>query len=45
MPAGVVAAFHPYSQLGAALVAPTQLWVTVAAYLNWSIVQLNTKPQ
>eukprot|EP00891_Asterochloris_glomerata_P007484 jgi/Astpho2/7484/e_gw1.00114.177.1_t len=43
--AGVVAAFHPYSQLGAALVAPTQLWVTVAAYLNWSIVQLNTKPQ
>ena len=42
MGAGVIGSFHPYSPLAAALVAPTQLWVTVAAKLNYDIVKLNT---
>ncbi|KAL0018447.1 hypothetical protein WJX77_010436 [Trebouxia sp. C0004] len=40
--AGVIGSFHPFSPLAAALVAPTQLWVTVAAKLNYDIVKLNT---
>lgn len=40
--AGVVGTFHPFSPLAAALVAPTQLWVTIAAKLNYDIVKLNT---
>ncbi|KAL3148375.1 hypothetical protein ABBQ38_013831 [Trebouxia sp. C0009 RCD-2024] len=39
--AGTIAAFHPFSPLAAALVAPTQLWVTIAAKLNYDIVRLN----
>ncbi len=42
MGAGVIGSFHPFSPLAAALVAPTQLWVTVAAKLNYDIVKLNT---
>ena len=30
------------SPLAALLVAPTQVWVTIAAKLNWDIVQLNS---
>ena len=39
--AGTIATFQPFSPLAAALVAPTQLWVTIAAKLNYDIVQLN----
>lgn len=39
--AGTIAAFQPFSPLAAALVAPTQLWVTIAAKLNYDIVRLN----
>lgn len=41
MSAGTIATFQPFSPLAAALVAPTQLWVTIAAKLNYDIVQLN----
>lgn len=41
--AGVVGTFQPFSPLAAALVAPTQLWVTVAAKLNYDIVRLNMR--
>ena len=40
-PAGTIAAFHPVSRTAALLMAPTQLWVTIAAKLNYDIVQLN----
>lgn len=30
------------SPLAALLFAPTQVWVTIAAKLNWDIVQLNS---
>ena len=43
--AGVIGSFHPFSPLAAALVAPTQLWVTVAAKLNYDIVKLNTEQE
>lgn len=43
--AGIVGTFHPFSPLAAALVAPTQLWVTIAAKLNYDIVKLNTPKQ
>jgi len=39
--AGTIAAFQPVSPVAAALMVPTQLWVTVAAKLNWDIVRLN----
>jgi TspO/MBR family len=40
---GSTASFYPISQLAALLMVPTQIWVTVAAKLNWDIVKLNTK--
>ncbi|KAF6256064.1 TspO/MBR-related protein [Scenedesmus sp. NREL 46B-D3] len=43
--AGSIASFAQVSPLAAALFAPTQVWVTVAAKLNWDIVKLNTKKQ
>lgn len=39
--AATIASFYPVSPLAAALMAPTQLWVTVAAKLNWDLVRLN----
>ena len=39
--AGTIATFQPFSPLAAALVAPTQLWVTVTAKLNYDIARLN----
>ncbi|KAF8071227.1 crtK-2 [Scenedesmus sp. PABB004] len=39
--AASIAAFARVSPLAAALFAPTQVWVTIAAKLNWDIVQLN----
>ena len=39
--AASIASFAQVSPLAAALFAPTQLWVTVAAKLNYDIVQLN----
>lgn len=43
--AGSIASFAQVSPLAAALFAPTQVWVTIAAKLNWDIVKLNTKKQ
>lgn len=39
--AGSIASFYPISPLAAWLMAPTQIWVTIAAALNFSIVNLN----
>ena len=40
-PPGTIASFHPVSKLAAMLMVPTQIWVTIAAKLNWDIVKLN----
>ncbi|KAI8467911.1 MAG: TspO/MBR-related protein [Monoraphidium minutum] len=40
--AGSIASFHPISPLASLLFAPTQVWVTIAAKLNYDIVKLNT---
>eukprot|EP00879_Flechtneria_rotunda_P004791 GHRR01005063.1.p1 GENE.GHRR01005063.1~~GHRR01005063.1.p1 ORF type:complete len:178 (+),score=42.45 GHRR01005063.1:103-636(+) len=40
--AGSIASFYTVSPLAAALFAPTQVWVTIAAILNHDIVKLNT---
>ncbi|CAK0751704.1 hypothetical protein CVIRNUC_002088 [Coccomyxa viridis] len=40
--AGTIASFNAIEPAAAALMVPTQIWVTVAAKLNWDIVQLNT---
>jgi hypothetical protein len=40
-PAAGIASFATVSPLAAALFAPTQVWVTVAAKLNYDIVALN----
>lgn len=39
--AGSVASFYSVSKLAAALLAPTQVWVTIAALINVRIWQLN----
>ncbi|EFN54605.1 hypothetical protein CHLNCDRAFT_24614, partial [Chlorella variabilis] len=39
--AASIAAFSQVSPLAGLLFAPTQLWVTIAAKLNWDIVKLN----
>ncbi|KIZ06941.1 tryptophan-rich sensory protein [Monoraphidium neglectum] len=39
--AGSIAAFNPISPLASLLFAPTQVWVTIAAKLNYDIVKLN----
>lgn len=39
--ASAAAFWHAGSPLAGLLVAPTSIWVTVAAKLNWDIVQLN----
>jgi len=39
--AASIASFHPISPLASLLFAPTQVWVTIAAKLNWDIVKLN----
>ncbi|MEW5314702.1 MAG: hypothetical protein WDW38_006175 [Sanguina aurantia] len=39
--AATAAAFYPISPAAAVLMMPTQVWVTIAAALNYSIVQLN----
>jgi benzodiazapine receptor len=39
--AGGIASFYQVSPLAAALWAPTQIWVTIAAKLNYDIVKLN----
>lgn len=40
---GSAAAFYPVNPLAAALMAPTSVWVTIAAKLNYDLVKLNTK--
>lgn len=39
--AGSIASFYPISPVASALFAPTQVWVTIAAKLNYDIVKLN----
>lgn len=39
--AGCIGSFYQVSPLAAALVVPTQIWVTIAAKLNYDIVKLN----
>ncbi|GBF92525.1 hypothetical protein Rsub_05139 [Raphidocelis subcapitata] len=39
--AGGIASFHSISPAAALLFAPTEIWVTIAAKLNWDIVKLN----
>ncbi|KAI7840892.1 hypothetical protein COHA_005421 [Chlorella ohadii] len=39
--AASITAFAQVNPLAALLFAPTQVWVTIAAKLNWDIVQLN----
>lgn len=39
--AASIASFHSISPLAAALFAPTQVWVTIAAKLNYDIYRLN----
>ena len=39
--AAQIAMFAPISPLAAALLAPYLLWVTIAAALNWRLLQLN----
>lgn len=41
--AATAAAFYPVSPLAAALMVPTQIWVTIATKLNIDIVNLNSK--
>jgi tryptophan-rich sensory protein len=36
-----MAAFQPLNAVATGLMAPTLVWVTIAAKLNWDIVQLN----
>lgn len=43
--AASIAAFSQVSPLAAMLFAPTQVWVTIAAKLNWDLVQLNKGSQ
>lgn len=40
-----VASFYPASELAAGLVAPTSIWVTIAAKLNYDIWKLNGAPK
>ncbi|GIL72937.1 hypothetical protein Vretimale_4586 [Volvox reticuliferus] len=40
--AATSAAFHPVSHAAAYLMLPTQVWVTIAAKLNYDFVKLNT---
>lgn len=42
--AASAAAFYAVSPLAAALMLPTQVWVTIASKLNYDIVTLNAKP-
>jgi benzodiazapine receptor len=44
-PAASIASFYQVSPLAAALFAPTQIWVTIAAKLNYDIVRLNKKAE
>lgn len=44
-PAGSIAAFHSVNPVAAYLFAPTQIWVTIAAKLNYDIVKLNPNPE
>jgi benzodiazapine receptor len=41
-PAGTAASFYSICPLAGALMVPTQIWVTIAAKLNYDIVRLNT---
>jgi tryptophan-rich sensory protein len=36
-----MAAFQPLNAVATGLMAPTLVWVSIAAKLNWDIVQLN----
>jgi hypothetical protein len=45
LPAGSIAAFHSVNPVAAYLFAPTQVWVTIAAKLNYDIVKLNPNPE
>lgn len=40
--AGSIASFSQVSPLASMLLVPTQIWVTIAAKLNYDIVKLNT---
>ena len=39
--AGTIATFHKVDETAAKLMVPTQVWVTIAAILNYEIVRLN----
>jgi len=41
---GCMILFHPIDAVAAWLLAPYLLWVTIAAYLNWTVWQLNRAP-
>jgi len=42
--AGTIASFSQISPAAAWMIVPTQIWVTIAAKLNWDIAQLNSRP-